>query len=246
MILTCPECATRYQTDAAKFPPAGRNVRCAKCSHVWHQSPPQPEPENDVVDVAPEAAPVYERSEAPVIDRTPVHEAPEAEAERIVPEPAYADPPQAAPATGRRIGLAVGWAVFIGIILAIGFAGVSYRQQIATVMPQSASLYSSMGMPVNTTGIDFRNYSQHMEQQDGQPVLIVSGDLVNISGVAVQVPGKIRVGVSDGQKREIYSWTFSPGVTSLSPGQSAPFKTRLSNPPPAARNLEVRFAKAGE
>ena len=37
MILTCPQCATRYQADEAKFPPAGRAVRCGKCRHQWHQ-----------------------------------------------------------------------------------------------------------------------------------------------------------------------------------------------------------------
>src|SRR6185295_4338278 len=45
MILTCPQCATRYQVDGAKFPAAGRNVRCAKCGNVWHQLGPVPEPD---------------------------------------------------------------------------------------------------------------------------------------------------------------------------------------------------------
>src|SRR5258708_5032755 len=45
MILTCPQCATRYQVDANKFPASGRNVRCAKCGHVWHQLGPTPEPD---------------------------------------------------------------------------------------------------------------------------------------------------------------------------------------------------------
>jgi predicted Zn finger-like uncharacterized protein len=30
MILTCPSCVTRYSVDGAKFPAAGRQVRCAK------------------------------------------------------------------------------------------------------------------------------------------------------------------------------------------------------------------------
>ena len=34
MILTCPQCATRYQADASKFPAAGRSVRCAKCGNT--------------------------------------------------------------------------------------------------------------------------------------------------------------------------------------------------------------------
>src|SRR3569833_3062597 len=45
MILTCPQCDTRYQADVSKFPAAGRNVRCAKCGHVWHQLGPEPEPD---------------------------------------------------------------------------------------------------------------------------------------------------------------------------------------------------------
>ena len=43
MILTCPQCSTRYQVDGAKFPSTGRNVRCAKCGHVWHQLGPMAE-----------------------------------------------------------------------------------------------------------------------------------------------------------------------------------------------------------
>ncbi len=33
MILTCPQCETRYQVSGSKFPAAGRNVRCAKCGN---------------------------------------------------------------------------------------------------------------------------------------------------------------------------------------------------------------------
>src|ERR1700761_7591881 len=66
MILTCPACATRYETDAAKFPPQGRQVRCAKCGNNWHQPGPEaeiaPQPEPAAADIAaaaaPEAAPV--------------------------------------------------------------------------------------------------------------------------------------------------------------------------------------------
>ena len=59
MILTCPQCATRYQVDGAKFPAAGRNVRCAKCSHVWHQLGPveEPDPDAEIVVQEPAAAP---------------------------------------------------------------------------------------------------------------------------------------------------------------------------------------------
>src|ERR1700683_497781 len=57
MILTCPACGTRYQADEAKFPPDGRMVRCAKCSHVWHQAGLSGAPEPDVAIIAPEPPP---------------------------------------------------------------------------------------------------------------------------------------------------------------------------------------------
>ena len=37
-LIICPACGTRYQIKAA-FPPEGRKVRCAKCSHVWQAQP---------------------------------------------------------------------------------------------------------------------------------------------------------------------------------------------------------------
>ena len=39
MILTCPECSTKYVVKDGAIPPGGRQVRCASCKHSWHQDP---------------------------------------------------------------------------------------------------------------------------------------------------------------------------------------------------------------
>lgn len=42
MIITCPNCATRYDVDDERFSPKGRSVRCAECNESWFVPAPQP------------------------------------------------------------------------------------------------------------------------------------------------------------------------------------------------------------
>ena len=162
MILTCPACATRYQADEAKFPPQGRQVRCAKCGHVWHQPGP-------VAATEAEAAATSDPAQAsePSLSRT-----------RAFAPPATV--PESEPlARGAMLAVAAGWIALVAVILAIGFSAVRYRQQISVIWPQSAGVYSSLGMKINAHGIDFTHVDYHRESEDGQMVLAVSGNIVN-------------------------------------------------------------------
>jgi hypothetical protein len=138
-----------------------------------------------------------------------------------------------------------GWAALIALIAAIGWASVQYRQTIASLWPQSASLYAAVGLPVNVRGIQLTNISYQQEYQDGQPVLSVTGKVVNISNRELPVP-EIRVVLLDDAKHELYHWNFDAGIPTLKPGGESTFVTRLSSPPPEARNLNVRFAESGD
>ena len=42
MIISCPECDTRYDVDDDRFHPAGLSVRCAACGESWFVPAPQP------------------------------------------------------------------------------------------------------------------------------------------------------------------------------------------------------------
>lgn len=47
MIITCPNCATQFTIPDSALGETGRKLKCAKCGHKWHQSPPagaQPAP----------------------------------------------------------------------------------------------------------------------------------------------------------------------------------------------------------
>lgn len=231
MILTCPSCSTRYEVDAWKFPPQGRDVRCHKCGHTWHEMrpdyvpPPRPEP-------VPEPVPAPE---------------PEAYVPRVrdlEPQPEIEERPAAAPRMA-RLAVGAGW-VGLGVLVVAVFLGAFlFRQKIVGVWPQSASVYSALGLKVNAAGLQFEDYAYHQDVQDGQVVLTVTGSIRNITNHELPVP-QVRVGLADNERRELYHWTFAPEVMTLRPGQRTRFVTRLSSPPQGARQLNLRFAKAGE
>lgn len=225
MILICPQCATRYEADAANFQPAGRKVRCAKCSHVWHQDPPEPEAAMPVAVAAPQAprAAAFVAPVARVSETRPV---------------AVTRPPS------RRLaafGLGLGWVALVAVILVIGVSALTWREQIASQWPRTASLYASLGLTVNPTGIGFADVTHAQQTEDGQAVLAISGKLVNLSSRTVSVP-PIEVTLTDSDKHAVLRKSFSPSIATLQPGQIATFLARLSSPPAAARHLELRFA----
>ena len=247
MILTCPSCDTRYSVDGSKFPAAGRTVRCAKCGHSWHQAAEAAEGER--APELPAAAPDPASEPGPVIHPS-VADAPMSDPFPVGPAPTRAFAPAAAAPEPRaplapKLAVVAGWAGLIAVVLLIAVSAIRYRQDIAVIWPQSAGVYSSLGLHVNASGIDFRQVDYHRESEDGQVVLAVSGVIVNAGSRQLPVPQMVRVTLSDANNHELYHWTFKPDATVLGPGQSVPFVTRLSSPPAAARHLEVRFAKDG-
>lgn len=230
MILTCPECATRYSANDAAFPPSGRRVRCAKCGHSWHQEPPAIEPEAGV-------------GEAPEPRRPVPSPAPQRAANAPAPEATEAPARKAGMAID-RLAMAGGWLGLVVVVFVIGWSAASYRQEVATLWPGSATLYSALGLPVNARGLAFTDVSYRRETEDRQAVLAVTGKLVNVSGRELAVP-QIRVILTGQDGRELYRWNFTPDAATLGAGKSVKFLTRLSSPPDGARHLELKFADSG-
>lgn len=95
MRLVCPNCQAEYDVDDGAIPPAGRDVQCSACGHIWLQAPAGGWPEPDA-GPPPEDAPA-----APGADDTPGDDADEAAAAEPdaapEPEPEPEPEPDAAP-----------------------------------------------------------------------------------------------------------------------------------------------------
>lgn len=85
MILTCPNCATRYVVPDSAIGHDGRRVRCASCKHSWFQEGP-------ALEMAAQAAPAG--ITAPVEHAPP----PAATPEPALPPEALPEEPESAPA----------------------------------------------------------------------------------------------------------------------------------------------------
>ncbi len=117
---------------------------------------------------------------------------------------------------------------------------VGWRKDIVRILPQTASFYAAMGLPVNLRGLSFDDVATSMEAHEGVPILVVQGKIVNDTGAVIDVP-RLKLVVRNAAKQEIYSWTAVPPQARLSAYQEIAFHARLASPPPESHDLLVRF-----
>ena len=117
---------------------------------------------------------------------------------------------------------------------------IGWRNDFVRLMPQTASFYAHLGLPVNLRGLAFDNLNTEVEQHEGVPILVVEGEIFNQTRRIIDVP-RLRFAVRNAARQEIYSWTAVLPRTLLSPGDAVPFRTRLASPPPDAHDVLVRF-----
>lgn len=132
------------------------------------------------------------------------------------------------------------WQVAILVLIIVDSILVGWRRDFVRAMPQTASFYAAIGMPVNLRGLSFDGVATRMEARDGVPILVVQGNIVNDTGGLMDVP-RLKFIVRNAARQELYSWTAVPVQPELSPYQAEPFTARLASPPPESRDVLVRF-----
>jgi hypothetical protein len=144
-------------------------------------------------------------------------------------------------AQGRRFGLPLpGWPTAVLALLLLDLGLIGWRADIVRAVPQTASLYAAIGLPVNLRGLVLADITTETVTNDGMPVLLIQGRIASTAKRTVDVP-RLRFAVRNAAGNEIYTWTALPDRSLLAPGETLAFQSRLASPPPESRDMLVRF-----
>jgi predicted Zn finger-like uncharacterized protein len=269
MDIVCPDCAAVYEIDETSVAESGRKVRCAACSTVWRVFPPGYDPVTGELLPEPAAVPAEvltnpEQSAAEPdisISAETAVETPEpgsAEGLESTAPPAPAEPPprrakwvkdkasKGSGTKGKGKGKLLTWpAGAIAASIAVLAIGLHQRERMVRYLPQTAKLYTAIGIPVNLRGITINNVASRMIDDNGVSVLVIDGDIANTTDQSIRLP-RLRFAVLGKDHQEIYSWSAQTDQANLKPGEKINFRRRLAAPPADGQDVSVRFVTASD
>lgn len=220
MILTCPSCSTRYLLPPAALGASGREVRCARCGHVWHQAPPADLPRTvDLIEpVRPPGAASLGSAGAEPVRNLPGLPVPQ------------------------RNGAALGWLLFL-VVLAGGLgAAALYRDRIVESWPPSGKLFELVGLPVTAYGLALSDPVSERSTEGSAEILTVSGTIQSTLVTARPVP-PVWVSLTDDKGRVLRRELATADPAMLPAGGEARYKVRFAAPPTEATRVAVTFGE---
>jgi predicted Zn finger-like uncharacterized protein len=229
MILTCPECASRYFVDDARVGPNGRTVRCASCGASWRaQASAAAAPGDGELALTAKAF-----AATPEADSEPAEAAP-------LPKRIRAEAIEKKK-TREAVAAGVIWAGLGAGFVALVLAAVLLRVDVVRLWPQTASAYAFARMPVNPTGLS-------LEAVQGQPNLINGHAALSVTGVERNVETRarasmpLRVILYDKAGKRLTSMAYAPPSAPIAAGDAHAFGVNFIDPPADGASFVVEFA----
>lgn len=158
MILTCPDCSTRYHVDSASLGARGRAVRCANCGSRWTARPPDDTPH--LVEFVPADPPKPHRRPGGRIE--------------------------APPASGSNS--LVGWLVAMLVVLLAAGAVIGRNEIVATFPASAGVYQTLGLPVTMNLDLQFENVTSERISERGISILVVEGEVVNRSDQVRAVP----------------------------------------------------------
>lgn len=240
MILTCPECASRYFVDDSKVGAAGRVVRCASCGARWtarNEDDLDLFEEPSAADIA--AAEVLAKLDGqnPADDpETPVNELPGEELPKVFRARADAE---------RRLKEAkttgLVWGGMVAMMLLLMGGAWLNNINIAKLWPSTAGAYAFVKHPVNVVGLVVEDLKAEPSMQNGHAAITITGVIRNITNHPVSAP-PLRVALLNKHEKRVAGKLAAAADPLIPPSQTRHFSVTLLDPPRTANTLEIGFA----
>ncbi|WCS28200.1 zinc-ribbon domain-containing protein [Methylobacterium sp. NMS14P] len=241
MLIACPSCASEYRIDASKVGMEGRSVRCAACRETWFISPADVLAGHEAelaaqTETDPVADAAWEEATASVRSATDIP----------APKAGWSAKPWKPVGKARRAipGLTPSLAFGLTLLAAIPLVCLA-RTSVVRAVPQTASLFARIGLPVNVRGIEIRDVVafNNPPEDDSPAELVVEADLVGVARSDAPV-SPLSVEIRDAGGRTIKTFSVPPPRTVLAATETARFRASLPSPPAAGRAVVLRFADA--
>lgn len=252
MIITCPDCKTRYKTTTDAIGPNGRMVRCANCASTWFvaaesdtltmDSLTLADIENDAKMVVP----------APVVSKpTPRPDLINSVAAAQIPETSPVEPRdnyegahvgvrQRADRKRRNQRLRGVMGIWLFPLLLIGASAAGayhFRSDIVANFPKAATLYKAVGIDVSKSGVLLSRPEYRYGEVDGRPTLIVTGSVYNDTDATVAMP-RVALSLHNSAGEVLAQWQVELSAARLPAGARAEYLSQYPNP--AIDGVELR------
>jgi predicted Zn finger-like uncharacterized protein len=234
MILTCPDCATRYVVDDERIGPQGRAVRCAACGGRW-TAMPQSADATLVLDHASDAGAVAPFPADLGLDSVEPKPLQADELPR-----AFRDKVQTQKKERQAAASGAIWAGMLGVLVLLVGVALLLRQDVARLWPRTAGAYAMVGLPVNLVGLAIEGEHAQPALKDGHAAVVVSGSLRNVLGRPVAAP-PLRISLLNAAGKAVLVKIADPGGARIPPGEVRRFSIDVLDPPVSASDVEIGF-----
>ncbi|MBX3480221.1 MAG: zinc-ribbon domain-containing protein [Caulobacter sp.] len=231
MILTCPECATRYFVGDDQVGASGRTVKCAACGNRWtaHR-----EPDLELSISGDEGALAHEpealKPEPAPLDKLPGEELPKA----------FRAKAQNEKKVREAATVGVVWAGMTAALLVLVGGSFVMRENVVRIWPQTASVFAAVNGRVNMVGLEIEDIRAEPALQDGHAALSVSGVIRNVRARTVTAP-PLQISLINKENKRVMAKIAQAADPSIPAGETRHFAVVLLDPPKTASTLEVSF-----
>jgi predicted Zn finger-like uncharacterized protein len=241
MILSCPECRTRYVVPDSAVGPNGRQVRCASCRHSWFQDPPP----LDLVARA-ENAPAPPPMPEAAVPQPPLVQPAAPPVEPVIAAPEDYEPFAHEPPFRPRRNPARRWTMAAIAVAAILLIGIGALQFFGTPTIVTSAL-ARLGLPGGSVDVplllEVPRKPERRELPSGNELFALTGRIVNPTDQAQRVPD-ILAELRDAQGRVVYGWTITPPKRTVAARGTIEFDSAEIDVPKGSKKLNLSFSGA--